>query len=143
MKKRRGCGLELIGRFMDEVDIQSGRDSTPQTLVKYRQTADHQRAHSGPARNNALRTGSETMADDAQLMVRKVDSVAVVETPDCINSDGEESISQACNDLISEQVSRNIRNLHSCSIANSVEISFLIEVLENMREKGGNWRSTA
>ena len=83
------------------------------------------------------------MADDAQLMVRKVNSVAVVETPDCINSDGEESISQACNDLISEQVSGNIRNLHSCSIANSVEISFLIEILENMREKGGNWRSAA
>ena len=77
------------------------------------------------------------MADDAQLTVRRVDSVAVVETPDYINSDGGESISQACNSLISEEVSGIVLNLQSCSIANSVGISFLIEVLENLREKGG------
>ncbi len=33
---RRGWGLELIGRFMDEVDIESGQDGTTLTLVKYR-----------------------------------------------------------------------------------------------------------
>ena len=33
---RRGWGLELIGTFMDEVDIESGRDGTTLTLVKYR-----------------------------------------------------------------------------------------------------------
>ena len=51
------------------------------------------------------------MADDAQLTVRRVDSVAVVETPDYINSDGGESISQACNSLISEEVSGIVLNL--------------------------------
>lgn len=34
--QRRGWGLELIGTFMDEVEIESGQDGTILTLVKYR-----------------------------------------------------------------------------------------------------------
>ena len=33
---RRGWGLKLMGEYMDEVDIDSGRDGTTLTLVKYR-----------------------------------------------------------------------------------------------------------
>ena len=77
------------------------------------------------------------MADDAQVTVRRVNSAAVVETPEYINNVGGESIAQACNSLISEEVSGIVLNLKDCSIANSVGISFLVEVLEYMREKGG------
>lgn len=45
------------------------------------------------------------MADDAQVTVRRVNSAAVVETPEYINNVGGESIAQACNSLISEEVS--------------------------------------
>tara|TARA_Y100001960_G_C14250572_1_gene622659 strand:+ start:304 stop:582 length:279 start_codon:yes stop_codon:yes gene_type:complete len=34
--QRRGWGLELIGKFMDKVEIESGQDGTTLTLVKYR-----------------------------------------------------------------------------------------------------------
>ena len=77
------------------------------------------------------------MADDGQVTVKKVESAAVVETPAYINNVGGESIATACNNLISDGVTGIVLNLQSCNIANSVGISFLIEILENLRELGG------
>ena len=77
------------------------------------------------------------MADDAHVPVRRVDSAAVVETPEYINNTGGEGIAEACSGLIADGVSGIVLNLQRCNIANSVGISFLIEVLENLRAGKG------
>ncbi len=77
------------------------------------------------------------MADDAQTRVRRVDSAAVVEAPEYINNIGGESLAEACKGLMDGNVLGIVLNLESCNIANSVGISFLIEILESLREKDG------
>ena len=48
-----------------------------------------------------------------------------------------EKVVETCNDFIAEGVHKLILNLEDCSIVNSVGISFLIEILEKIRELNG------
>jgi len=77
------------------------------------------------------------MADEVPARVRKVESAAVVEAPEYINNISGESLAVACKGLIDEGITSIVMNLENCNIANSVGISFLIEILESLREKGG------
>ena len=77
------------------------------------------------------------MADSRQLTIDRVGDVAVIQAPDYINSGGGAEISSAVTTLREEGVTRVVLNLSNCSLANSIGMSFLIEVLEALREAGG------
>ena len=67
---------------------------------------------------------------DSELTSRREGDVAVITAPNYINQDGGEQISNAASTLKEEGCNRLVLNLTDCSLANSVGISFLIEVLE-------------
>ena len=77
------------------------------------------------------------MADSGDLTIRRVDSVAVIQAPQYINSDGGQHISQAVAGLTEDGVARVVLNLSDCSIANSIGLSFLIEILDELKKAGG------
>ena len=77
------------------------------------------------------------MADAEDLTIRRVGDVAVIQAPLYVNSDGGQQISSAVTALREEGVTRVVLNLSDCSLANSIGISFLIEVLEALKEAGG------
>ena len=75
---------------------------------------------------------------DSELTSRREGDVAVITAPNYINQDGGEQISNAASTLKEEGCNRLVLNLTDCSLANSVGISFLIEVLEANKEVGGH-----
>jgi anti-anti-sigma factor len=77
------------------------------------------------------------MADAEDLTIRRVGDVAVIQAPLYVNSDGGQQVSSAVATLREEGVTRVVLNLSDCSIANSIGLSFLIEVLETLKEAGG------
>ncbi len=77
------------------------------------------------------------MADAEDLTIRRVGDVAVIQAPLYVNSDGGQQISSAVTALREEGVTRVVLNLSDCSLANSIGISFLIEVLEGLKQAGG------
>lgn len=75
---------------------------------------------------------------DSNLTIRREGDVAVINAPNYINQDGGEQTSQAAETLKADGCSRLVVNLEDCSLANSVGISFLIEVLEATNDAGGH-----
>lgn len=63
--------------------------------------------------------------------------VTVITAPNYINQDGGEQISNIAATLKADNRIRLVLNLADCALANSVGISFLIEVLETTKEAGG------
>ena len=54
-----------------------------------------------------------------------------------INNMGGEQIATACDDLMEKNVIRFVFDLEQCRIVNSIGISILIEVIEEVVESGG------
>ena len=77
------------------------------------------------------------MPDSASVRARCVGTVAIVTIDGYLNNTGGEKIAEACEALIAEGSRRIVLNLENCSMANSVGISYLIDVLEQMRELEG------
>ena len=77
------------------------------------------------------------MADNTDLAIRREGDVAVITAPNYISSDGGEQIQTAATSLREEGVTRLVLDLSDCTMANSVGMSFLIEVLEATREADG------
>ena len=75
---------------------------------------------------------------DSELNIRHEGDVAIITAPNYINQDGGEQISSAASSLKSQDCKRLVLNLSDCALANSVGISFLIEVLEDNKEVGGH-----
>ena len=74
---------------------------------------------------------------DSELTSRREGDVAVITAPNYINQDGGEQISNAASTLQEEGCNRLVLTLTDCSLANSVGISFLIEVPEANKGVGG------
>jgi anti-anti-sigma factor len=74
---------------------------------------------------------------ETELTTRREGDVAVITAPNYINQDGGEQISTAATALMADGCNRLVLNLAGCALANSVGISFLIEVLEANKEAGG------
>ena len=75
----------------------------------------------------------------SSLRVRtwSVGTVSVVAMAACLNKNSGEEIADACEALIAEGSRRIVLNLQNCSMANSVGISYLIDVVAKMKELGG------
>ncbi|MFC1527064.1 STAS domain-containing protein [Candidatus Latescibacterota bacterium] len=78
------------------------------------------------------------MAETGNLQIDSHGDVAVVYAPNYINADGGEQIGAAASGLLGQGVSRIVLDLNDCALANSVGISFLIEVLESVKDAGGH-----
>ena len=72
-----------------------------------------------------------------QVTVRRENGVGILDVDGYINSEGGEQVAQTCQRLLGEDVRSFLINLEKCSIVNSVGISFLIEVIETVREMEG------
>ena len=72
-----------------------------------------------------------------QVTVRQECGVGILDVDGYINSEGGEQVAQTCQRLMGEDVRKFLITLDKCSIVNSVGISFLIEVIELVREKEG------
>ena len=72
-----------------------------------------------------------------QVTVRQENGVGILDVDGYINSEGGEQVAQTCQRLMGEELRQFLINLDKCSIVNSVGISFLIEVIESVREKEG------
>lgn len=79
------------------------------------------------------------MTDTQTLNVRRSGDAAVIEAPAYVNQDGGELIRDTVVALNEEGVDRIVLDLSACSMANSVGISFLIEVLEACRQGEGRF----
>ena len=77
------------------------------------------------------------MAETLALQVKKIGKVGIVETRGYINNTGGEQVAQACEGLIAEGVYRLVLNLGQSNLVNSVGVSFLIEVIEKVKELEG------
>ena len=77
------------------------------------------------------------MSDNTKVQVRREGEIGVVDVEGYINSDGGEEVAAACNGLLDDGVLRCVLNLEKCTIVNSVGISFLIEVIERVKELQG------
>ena len=69
--------------------------------------------------------------------VRREDGIGVLAVDGYINNTGGEQLAEAFEGLLAEGANTFLINLAKCSIVNSVGISFLIEVLEKVKEGGG------
>lgn len=78
------------------------------------------------------------MLQTEQLNVDEHDGVAVVYAPNYINNAGGEQIGSAAEGLLGRGVKGIVLDLSRCALANSVGISFLIEVLESVTTAGGH-----
>ena len=72
-----------------------------------------------------------------QVTVRQENGVGILDVDGYINSEGGDQVAQTCQRLLGEDVRKFLINLEKCSIVNSVGISFLIEVIETVREEEG------
>lgn len=72
-------------------------------------------------------------------IVRHCGDVAVIEAPRYINHEGGQAIRGACERLAAQGVREYVLNLTTCSLLNSVGISFLIDVVEESRRAGGHF----
>ncbi len=72
-----------------------------------------------------------------EVNVRQEDGIGILEVDGYINNTGGEQVAGNCEGLLAEGVPNFLINLEKCSIVNSVGISFLIEVIEKVKEQGG------
>ena len=77
------------------------------------------------------------MPESVTVRTRTVGTVAVVEIEGYLNNTGGEKTAKACEALVAEGSRRLVLNFEQCRMANSVGISYLIDVLEQMRELEG------
>lgn len=77
------------------------------------------------------------MPETLEVQVRRDGAVGIVETSGYINNVGGEKVARTCGSLIAEGVRNLVLNLQNSSIVNSVGVSFLIEVVEQVKELQG------
>ncbi len=77
------------------------------------------------------------MTDSLKVNVERRDGLSVIYTDGYINNQGGEEIARFATDLIDGGERTLLLNLAKTKIVNSIGISILIEVLENMIEQDG------
>jgi len=78
------------------------------------------------------------MAEAFDVKIEKKDKFAILRTDGYINNLGGEKISDIVNQLINEGISNFILNFEKSNVVNSIGISILIEVIENLSEIDGH-----
>lgn len=79
------------------------------------------------------------MADAGGVRVRQHGEIAVIEAPKYINNDGGQAIHAACERLAAAGVRGIVLDLATCSLLNSVGVSYLIDLVEGRRRCGGHF----
>ena len=77
------------------------------------------------------------MAENTDVRGRNEDGLGIVEIVGYINNVGGEKVVETCDELATQGVSSIILNLEGCTIVNSIGVSFLIELVEKVKEDGG------
>ncbi len=77
------------------------------------------------------------MTDQLKILVERRDGLAVIYTDGYINNQGGEEIAKHASELMASGERTLLLNLARTKIVNSIGISILIEVLENMIEREG------
>ena len=77
------------------------------------------------------------MPEGLKVLSRRKQDVVVLEAGGYINNEGGEKIAAACNGCIAEGLHHFVLNLKKSDLVNSVGISYLIEVIEQLVELEG------
>ena len=77
------------------------------------------------------------MPEDIELQVSRENGIGILAIQGYINNLGGEQVAAACHKLIGEDVSNLLFDLAGCRLVNSIGISILIEVLEEIEAKSG------
>ena len=77
------------------------------------------------------------MSENIEVHVRNVGAIPVVDVGGYVNALGGEKVAEICNGFIDSGGRRILLNLAETAIVNSVGISFLIEVIEKIKDLGG------
>jgi len=77
------------------------------------------------------------MAEAFDVKIEKKDKFAILRTDGYVNNLGGEKISEIVNKLIDEGIKKFILNFEKSNVVNSIGISILIEVIENLSEIDG------
>jgi len=77
------------------------------------------------------------MTDQLKVTIERRDGLAVIYTDGYINNQGGEQIAKHASELMASGERALLLNLARTKIVNSIGISILIEVLENMIERDG------
>lgn len=77
------------------------------------------------------------MQDSSEIEVRREDGVGIVQATGYVNQPIGEKIATACNELIDDGIRRIVLSLHDVSMVNSIGISYLIEIVEKVKEVEG------
>jgi len=77
------------------------------------------------------------MAKDFDLTSELVNNVLVIKTEGYINNTGGEIISQEFEKHFQNGITKLLIDIEGSKVVNSIGISFLIEIIEKLNEKGG------
>ena len=77
------------------------------------------------------------MTEELKVAIDRKDNGAVLYTKGYINNVGGEEIASRAYELMDDGVRTLLLNLRDTKIVNSIGISILIEIIENMIERGG------
>ncbi len=77
------------------------------------------------------------MVKDFDLTSELVNEVCVMKTEGYINNAGGERISQEFEKYFQDGVTKLLIDIEGSKVVNSIGISFLIEIIEKLNEKGG------
>jgi anti-anti-sigma factor len=77
------------------------------------------------------------MIKDFELTSNMVNDVLVMKTEGYINNAGGEKISQEFDKHYSNGITKVLIDIEKSNVVNSIGISFLIEVIEKLNDKGG------
>ena len=77
------------------------------------------------------------MAESIDVDIRRENEVGIIDVRGYINNVGGERVAGACGGLIEEGLHHFLVNLGDCTIVNSVGISFLIDVIEQVNDLQG------
>lgn len=77
------------------------------------------------------------MSGNLNVRTRIEGDLAVVVTDGYINNTAAESIAEACTSLLDDGIRRFVMNLEGSRIVNSIGVSILIEVIEQIRAVDG------
>ena len=77
------------------------------------------------------------MAENTDVRGRNESGLGVVDIVGYINNVGGEKVVQTCDEFATQGVSSFILNLDGCTIVNSIGVSFLIELVEKVKEDSG------
>ena len=77
------------------------------------------------------------MVLDFELTSEVIDNVLVIRTEGYINNNGGEQIAKEFEKYLNQGITKVLIDIEKSKVVNSIGISFLIEIIEQLNERGG------